>query len=191
MAETLTAVYAKASALFTSVATPLLVGLVIFLIGITIGKLLEKMTLAILKQIELNKQLRKAGVRLQVEESIAYLLKYAAYIITILVVLNTLHLSALVANIVAAALLIVAFLSILLSIKDFIPNFIAGMAVYRKGIIHHGDKITYRTIEGVVSHAGLLEVKVLTPKGDELYIPTSVLIKSEFLVRHKPTRTGR
>ena len=191
MVEALTNALTRIGALFSGVATPLLVGLIIFVLGITLGKLLEKLALSILKKIELNASIRKAaGIRLQLEESIAYALKYLTYIITILFVLNKLGFSAFIANIVAATLIVVIFASVLLSIKDFFPNFVAGMAIYRKGIIHVGDHITYRNINGVVSHAGLLEVKVMTPKGDELYIPTSMLIKAEFFVKHKPGKTS-
>ena len=178
----------NAAALFSTVATHLVDALVTFLIGIIIGKLLEKLTLAVLHKIELNRTLRKAGVRLAVEQTIAYALKYATYLIATIIALNKLQLAPFVANIVAGAILIALFAGVLLSLRDFIPNFIAGMAIYRKGIVHPGDKITYRSIEGTITHTGLLEVKVTTAKGDEIYVPTSVLIKNEFLVRHKPGR---
>ena len=65
----------------------------------------------------------------------------------------------------------------ILAVKDFIPNFVAGLTLYQKRNIKPGEKILVNNIEGEILNISLLETKVRTRNGDIVYIPNSILTK--------------
>jgi small-conductance mechanosensitive channel len=81
---------------------------------------------------------------------------------------------------ISAAVLIIIVISILLGIKDFIPNFLAGLQIYRKEMVGEGDFIRVRGTEGEVTSLDITEITLKTAKGDMIYIPNSILIKEDF-----------
>jgi small-conductance mechanosensitive channel len=85
----------------------------------------------------------------------------------------------------SAAFLILIILSILLAIKDFIPNIISGFLIYKKNLIQQGDKIKIEGLSGKVRKINLVETEVKTSSGDIIHIPNSTLTKKELVVKKK------
>tara|TARA_B100000315_G_scaffold249383_1_gene280503 strand:- start:420 stop:920 length:501 start_codon:yes stop_codon:yes gene_type:complete len=157
-----------------------IVAVVILLIGLIVGKILGKIIHKVLHEIELNNILKKAtNIKVSLEEIISSFVSYFIYFIFIIIALERLGLGTIVLNIVAGAVMLVIILSVFLSLKDFAPNCIAGIIIYRKGFIKEGDNIKVKEIEGKITHVSLIETRVETKKKDIISIPNSILTKNE------------
>ena len=163
----------------TLVLTKVVVAAVLFLIGIVLGKIVERFAEWLLHELEVDNWLKKAKLKFAFEQSIASLLKYIVYAVTIIVTLNQLGLTQQVLNIVAAAIALLVFASVLLGFKDFVPNFIAGLAIHRRGFVKEGDQIRVRDIEGEVRSVNLLDTRIKTPTGDMIFVPNAIMVKTE------------
>jgi small conductance mechanosensitive channel len=82
---------------------------------------------------------------------------------------------------ISGAILIIIIISILLSIKDFMPNMFSGLFIHRKRFINVGDVIKVENTEGKVVHINLVETKIETNKGDIIYFPNSLLTKNKVI----------
>jgi small-conductance mechanosensitive channel len=71
----------------------------------------------------------------------------------------------------------------MLATKDFIPNLVAGLFMLKKTEIEKGKRIKAGNVEGTVVEIGLIETKIKTKKGDEIYIPNSTLTKEKLVVK--------
>ncbi len=164
--------------LLSGIFTKLVVAVIIILIGLIAGKLLGKLIHKTLHEVELNKILKKAaGIKISVEEIISTFITYFIYFIFIVMALNQLGLTTVVLHMISGAILIIIIISILLSIKDFIPNMFAGFFIHQKRFIKEGDIIQVDNTKGKVIHINLVETKIETKQGDIIYIPNSLLTK--------------
>lgn len=66
----------------------------------------------------------------------------------------------------------------ILEIKDFFPNFVAGILIYQKRNFKEGDNIKVQNIDGIISDISLIETKIITKDKDTIWIPNSMLIKN-------------
>ena len=156
----------------------LLVAFIILLTGAIIGKLLGKLTNRILHEIELDNILKKAtGKELKFEKFISSFAMYLVYFITIIMVLNQLNVTTTVLQMILAAVIIIIIISVILAIKDFVPNAFAGLYIYRRGLIKEGETINLNGIVGKVAHINLVETKLETKEGDLVYVPNSTITK--------------
>jgi len=169
--------------LFAKLFTKAIVALVILLIGFIIGRIVEKVLSKFLAEIELNKITKKAGITFQLEKGISSFAKYFIYFFAIIWALNELGLTTTILNMIVAAALILIIVSILLAVKDFIPNVISGFFIYRKSLVKLGDSIKVDNLSGKVVRINLLETQIKTSKGDIIHIPNSTLTKKEIIVK--------
>lgn len=158
--------------------------IIILLIGFIIGKVLGKLAQRFLHELELNRILKKAGIALSMEEFAGHAIEYFIYFIAIVVALDQLGITAFVLYIIVGLLALVIAAAFVLSIKDFIPNFIAGWRLSRKKLFVVGDTVTIGSVTGKVKEAGLLETR-LQSRNDVIHIPNSILFKQEIRVRKK------
>ena len=77
------------------------------------------------------------------------------------------------------AILLLIGATFLISIKDFIPNFIAGLVLYRKVDWEKGKEIKFNGVKGKIEKLGLLEIEIKSKKGEKIYVPNSLLTKSK------------
>ncbi len=168
--------------------TNLVVAVVILLIGVVIAKIAERVIQWGLHELELNNWVRKAHVRFALEETIATAVKYVLYFFTIVITLNTINLTSFVFNVLAGLIIALVICAILLGVKDFVPNFFAGVSLKRRGFVKEGDVIRVRDIEGEVRDVTLLETRIKTVTGDVLFIPNMLLTNNEVL-RFKRKKT--
>lgn len=153
--------------------------IVFFLIGVVIGKLAERVVEWVLHELEADTWLKKWGLRFAFEQTMGALIKYAIYAVTIVLILNQLNITTPVLNFVSYAIGILVLLAILLGFKDFVPNFIAGLAIHRRGFVKEGDQIRVRDIEGEVRSVNLLDTRIKTPTGDMMFVPNTIMVKNE------------
>jgi small-conductance mechanosensitive channel len=175
----------QTSSLFSQVFTKFIVALVIILLGFIIGKLVGRLTYRVLHEFELDRLFKKIHIKISIEDIVAHLVTYFIYLTTLLWAFSEIGLTTTLINIISISALILIIISILLAIKDFVPNAFAGLVVYQKGLVKAGDKIQLGTIEGKVLRVRLTETVVKTSKGDILYIPNSNITKKVLLVKRK------
>jgi len=158
---------------------------IVLLIGFIIGKVLSKLAQRALHELELNNILKRAGVKFGMEEFVGHAIEYVIYFIAIVTALDQLGVTTIALYIVVGVIVAVLAAALLLSMKDFIPNFIAGVRLGYKKYFKVGDIITVGSVTGRVKEFGLLETKLASKSGDIIHIPNSTLIKQEVRVRKR------
>jgi len=162
----------------------LVIVVVIVLIGTILSKLVSKLLQNILHHIDLDRFAKKAGVNLPLEHGIAKIVEYVLLVIAVVMALQHIGLANIVLYIVATAALALLIATFVLSIKEFVPNFFAGLHIYRKKIVRKGDSVQIGTIKGKVTEVSLIETKISTKKGDLLHVPNVMLLK-EIVIKKK------
>ncbi len=167
--------------LIKPIFSKIVVALIILLIGFIIGKFFQKIIHKILREVELNNLAKRTvGLRLKLEEFISHAISYFIYFIAIIMAMEIMNLSSIIIYIMSAGLIIIIISSILLGIKDFIPNFFAGLTLHRKKFLNEGDMIEIDNIKGKVIDFNLIDVQLETNKGDMIFVPNAIFIKKEF-----------
>ncbi|MBW3013181.1 mechanosensitive ion channel family protein [Candidatus Woesearchaeota archaeon] len=161
------------------------VAVMILLFGFLLGRFIGKLITKLLHEIELNRILRGMGIKLPVERPIGNLVSYVIYIVAVIMALNQFHITAYVLYIIVVILVVLTVLAVLLAVKDFFPNFFAGIVIYREGKFKTGDHIRVDSTEGKVVSINLLETKLESAGKDYIFIPNSTLAKSKIVVLKK------
>jgi small conductance mechanosensitive channel len=158
----------------------IIITLLILLIGLIAGKIIGKLIEKLLKEIEINKLIKKATTfNIKLDKIIGSIISYFIYFIAIMWALENIGLSSIIINILAGGIIILFIIAIILGIKDFIPNIIAGIFIHFKKIIKENDNIEIDNVKGKVEIVGLIETKLITKTDDVIYIPNSAFIKSQ------------
>src|SRR3989338_8431760 len=140
----------------------IIVGVVILLVGFVIGTLVKRLLLRSLKEIGLNKMTNKIGLTRNFEKMISHSAAYLIYLFTIISFLENLGLKSVVLYLLAGGILALLILTVLVGLKDIIPNFVGWFYLKRGNAVREGWKINIREIEGVVEHMGYLETEIQT-----------------------------
>lgn len=167
---------------YSSIINRIAVALLIILIGFIIGRLLGKVVQRVLHELEINRIMKKAAkLSFSLEKAIANFVKYFIYFIAIIMALNQIGIATTILYMLAGAIIIIVILSVFLGVKDFIPNFFAGMVIHRKKFINVGDTIRVKGLTGKVIHINLVETRIQTENGDIIYVPNSNLTNEEVI----------
>lgn len=165
---------------FSGFLTKIIVAVIILLIGFILGRIIGKLVQKLLHEMEVDKILKKAAhIKVSIEELLSHVSAYFIYFIAIIMALKQIGLATDVLNIVSWAIMIVIIISFFLGIKDFVPNFMAGFTIHRKGFIKKGDVIKIKNMQGRVIDINLIETKIQTKNKDIIHIPNSILTKNE------------
>jgi small-conductance mechanosensitive channel len=97
--------------------------------------------------------------------------------------LNQLRIASVVLYLVVGAILMLIILTFVVGLKDVIPNIVAWVFIQRKGTIKEGRRVEVREIAGVVENVGYLETEIKTDRGDILYVPNALFMKSKFSLK--------
>lgn len=152
---------------------------IIFFIGFIIGKIAGNIIKKILAEVELNKKTVNTILgRINTEKFIAIIVSYTIYFATILMALSKLGITR---YIIIGIILFFAFIiisTLLLDLKDALPNLYAWMMIKNKGYFDVDDKIKTHFAEGSVKKIGLLNTRIITNHGDELYVHNYSLLEN-------------
>ncbi|MBR9690107.1 mechanosensitive ion channel [Candidatus Woesearchaeota archaeon] len=152
---------------------------IIFFVGITVGKILGKLTQRILSELEVNKIARKLPFsRFNFEKRIAWLVSNLIYLITIITILNRLEITQFLWKGILLFLVLIIVFALLLDLKDLFPNIISFAIIKKRKLLKKGKNVKTPLVEGKVVRISLFSVKLLTKKGDEIYIPNSAILKN-------------
>ncbi|MFP4117559.1 MAG: mechanosensitive ion channel domain-containing protein [Candidatus Woesearchaeota archaeon] len=174
------------SNIFNDVMINILVALLIFFIGFIFGRLLGRIIKKVLRHMNTDYFMRNTlGIKMSAEDILSVSASYFVYVISFVMALNQLGLSTAILQMVIGGVIAIIVISIILSIKDFLPNMVAGLLIKEKSFIAEGDVIKIRDVEGKVDELGLVETVILNRHGDRIFIPNIVFTKNE-VINYKP-----
>jgi len=156
-----------------------IVAIIILLIAFIAGRILRRVVKKLLHEIDLDKNIKKAGLKISLENIISAGVSYLIYFIAIIEVLNQFGIVTPVFTILLFGVVTFLVVVSLLAVKDFIPNFISGFYIYRTGFIRKGDTVKVRNLTGIVEEVTMTKTKLKTKTKDLVFIPNSVITKSE------------
>ncbi|MEK6921748.1 MAG: mechanosensitive ion channel domain-containing protein [Nanoarchaeota archaeon] len=165
--------------LLRPILSKVVVAVVVLLVGFIVGKLAGKTIHWILRTAEINKRWKEfTGMNWRIETFISAMVSGTIYFIVIIMALTVLGLSEIIAKIISFGLICLIFISLILALKDFIPNYIDGLRLYKR--IKQKETIIIENMKGQVEEVTWTDVKILVENGDVLYIPNSLFLKKGF-----------
>ena len=162
---------------------------IILLIGAILGKALGKTLTVFLREIELNRFTQEdLKLPLNLEDYTGVVTSYICYVISVHLALNTLNLTTPAFYAVFFGAIILIGLSLAISIRDFFPNFSAGMRLRKERKMHDSKQMQYENMIITVIHIGLLETRIKNQRSDELLVPNTEMEKA---FHKKPNRKNK
>ncbi len=169
----------KSSQEVEQIITPaqnILLAIITLILGIVIARVLGKLVKLILKELDVDKTLRKTGIEISTENLISEFTIYLTYFFTVFIMLGQLGITKTFFNIIIVFFLIVIIVSLLLSIKDLVPKLIAGRKLMSK--IKEKQIISFNGMKGKIIKIGFTETKIETRKSEFLKVPNNYLLNS-------------
>lgn len=148
------------------------VAVIVLLVSFVIGKLVSILLNKLFLEIQLDKNLHfLISKNLKISKLISNFARILIYALGILYSLNLLGILQYIVNVLGVIVLIAVFGSLILSVRDFLPNLVSGFWTRKK--LKEGDSVLIGDIQGEVESFDMLS---LTLKSDEdtLIIPYSV-----------------
>jgi small-conductance mechanosensitive channel len=164
----------------SSVTTNFVVAIIILLAGVILGRLVGRFIHKMLEEIEINRLLKRTtGIRFAMDEILANLVTFVIYFVSIVVALDQIGLASPLLRVISIAIIVMVIVSILLGVRDFFPNILAGIFIAQRRFLNKGDLVRVGGIEGEIIEVNIVETRIKTKKGDIIYIPNSILTKKE------------
>ncbi|MEK6900571.1 MAG: mechanosensitive ion channel domain-containing protein, partial [Nanoarchaeota archaeon] len=152
-------------------------------VGFGLGFLAQKIISRILKEIELNNIASNLGVTYNLEKGISLIVSFVIYLVFIIWFLRHLGIDSIVLYLVLGAILMLLVLTLIVGLKDVIPNLVAWLVLHKDEKITVGHWVEVKEISGRVEKIGYLETEIKTDQGDTLYVPNTLFLKSKFRVK--------
>jgi small-conductance mechanosensitive channel len=160
--------------------------ILIFLFGLILGKLMGRVVYRMLSEIEINKFIKKStGFKINADHIVSNFISYSIYFLAIVAGLEQVGIANIMLYLLSAAIIIILVISFFISIRDFIPNFLAGIYLYGQEKIKEGAIVEIDKIKGELTHIDLLHMKVKTKSGDIFFIPNSIAAKTLIKVKKR------
>ena len=158
--------------------TVLQISLALFYIfvGVALGKIAYRFVLFFQQELELEKISFKVGLRAFESNREAWFIKWLFYIGSLVIGLLELGIFSIVLRWLAITFCLYLAVYILISLKDFFVNFLAGFTVRRKMPIREGEHFHVADMEGIVYKKKLSTVLVKTKSGDMFFVPMTYLL---------------
>ena len=162
--------------------------IIIGVLGFFLGKALGKAAKHIVETLESKKQFKKAGIRFDPELMAENVVKYLSFLGTFIIALNYLGITPVILNIIFVGILMIVIFTLFLSLKDFIPNIIAGIHLISINKLKKGDSIKVKDVAGKVSEISLTETTLISAKGNKIIIPNSTIMREQIIITPKGKR---
>lgn len=174
MVENITATAINAAG---SLLNQVAIGIVILIAGLALGLLVKKITFRILQEFEVDRIMNTLGFAYNTEWWISSLLSYAIYIVTAILFLDQLGIRLAVMYALVAGILLLAILTVVVGLKDILPNFRGWIYLRRQKLLRTGHQIKLPEVAGIVQRIGYLETEIKTRKGEVLHLPNALFRK--------------
>ena len=161
---------------YTNIATAIIIILVGFMIGKLIGILLDKLFF----QIQLNEFFSRVLKRkfANLSRNLSDVVSFIIYAGSLIWALATMEILKFVLLALLYLAILIAIGALMLSLIDLLPNFISGIIIRNRNLIENGKKIRTTGVFGTVEKSGLLHTKIITKKGDVIFIPNQNIYKN-------------
>jgi small conductance mechanosensitive channel len=172
--------------IYSKLIIKVVVALIIILIGFLIGKILGRLLFRLLHEIKLNTYFSKAtGINVKMDDILSKGLTYLIDFFVLIIAVDAVAFTPSLIYILSGAVIVIIIFSVLIGIKDIIPNIIAGLIIYKKGDFSQGDTIKIKEHTGIVDKITLLETIIIKKNNDRLYVPNSSLLSMDVLKKGK------
>jgi small conductance mechanosensitive channel len=169
---------------FDGILNQLVVAVIIFVIGLLVGRIAGNFVKRMLSEFELNKIVRRAvNINARIDETIGNGVSYIIYFFSGIIALEKLGLANAVLNMIAGAVILLVVIALVLGIKDYIPNIIAGIIIFRNKTFRRGDFIEVADVNGEVIDIKLTETEIKSGS-DSIFIPNSTILKSRLVKKN-------
>lgn len=148
--------------------TKIEIALIVFFVGFIIAKLTARILKKLLAEAELNRILESAGFK-PISNSIASLVQYVIYTVTLFIILQQFGLTKIVLIIVVIIAFLVFAFSLLLAVRDFVPNAVAGLWLRKKLRPYIGKNIKIGNVKGRLKRVGV--VSSIIKDEEEYHVP--------------------
>jgi small-conductance mechanosensitive channel len=147
-------------------------------IGLIIGRIVGKLASRVLHAFDVDKTLFKMmGANVSVEGLFELIASYLVYLVFLIFALNFLGVTYWIIYAVGIVICVVVAIAAILSLRDFLPNVIAGIILSRRGFPHVGDRIRIDSCEGKVVRFNPIETRIKTVDGDLIAFPNRRLLR--------------
>ncbi|MFT4311944.1 MAG: hypothetical protein ACMXYF_01830 [Candidatus Woesearchaeota archaeon] len=172
---------------FEGLFTDFALAVLILVIGLTLGKLIERFLLRFLRELEVHKIANSRAIR--TDQIIAYSSSVIIYFITIVLVLNQLGITSFILNAISIIIFIIIAIVLILSIKDVVPSFLIGIYLRQTKRLTTGQHITMQLIQGTVHELNTFDFCIHV-KDEVYYLPYSYYFHT-FLKKKSKTTTRK
>src|SRR3989344_8049952 len=150
-----------------SISINLIVSILIIFLGLIFGRFLGNLTKRILSELEADRLIKKhSPLELKAENVLGNLVKYASYIIAIIIALNQLGITGIVLIAVLFLAAIIAAGILLFDIRDFSHNLIVGLFSKKRKMLQVDQEISISNVKGKIVDISITEIKVKTKNED-------------------------
>jgi small-conductance mechanosensitive channel len=168
------------------------IALGIFLIGLIVGRIVSKLVHKFLEFLGLEEAITKKGkktfsIHKLISESVAIIV----YVIFAIIALNYLGATPIIVTIIGSIAIIVVLISLLLSLRDSIPNMIAYNTILKERQINIGDTVHIDSVKGVIKKITVFEVQVQTKQEDIIHIPNHLFLREKYVSKKAPEKTKK
>lgn len=171
---------------FMSIINRYVIAVVILFSGFVLGNILAKIVKKFLHEIELNNFLKSvSNVDIQIEEIISMFVKFLVYFIFVIYVLNYLNLSTIIINVLLIVVLVIVGFSVIVSVRNFLPDFFAGMAISKRKLIYEGDFIEIDGITATIKKIDPTSIQLLTKDNELIFYPASQFLRKKLKILPK------
>lgn len=162
------------------IVTKIVIALIILLLGFILGKLIGTIIFRVLQAIEIdNAFFRIFGIKLKVEHFISGIFSFLVYLLAVVLALNQVNLLSLTIQLLSYIVVIAIIISIILGLRNIIPNFVAGLVVKKKLSLFQGNKINIGEIKGRIVNVNSIYVYIETIEKDLISVPFSYFLKEK------------
>jgi len=171
---------------FMNIVNQYIIALVILFSGFVVGNILAKIVKKILHEIELNNFLKSiSNVDVRLEELISMFVKFFIYFIFVVYVLNYLKLSTIIINVLLIVILIIVGFSVIVSIRNFLPDLFAGISISKRKLIFEGETIEIDGIVATIKKIDPTSIQLLTRDNEIMFYPASQFLKKKLKILPK------
>ncbi len=167
------------------------IAILIFLLGFIIGKVIGRFVLKVLQEIKFNDFIKKTlGVKVDAESIISTFLSYVIYFLALIAAMEKIGVANIILYIISFLLVSMLLISFFLAIRDFVPNFIAGIYLFSRESLKKGAVVEIGDINGKFQQIELLHVRIETHRGDIIFIPNTTVANAKITLK-KPSLKPR
>ena len=163
----------------------IIAGSIIFFLGFMIGKLFSNILKKIFYEIDLNDKFSNILLnKINIEKIIVKFVEYSIYTVTIILTLRKLGIASFIVKGLIIFGIALIILTIILDLKDLIPNMIAYIKIRKNKYYTKGDRIKIHLASGIVKKISFITTRIITDHNDELVIQNYSVVEN-FVVEKK------